>query len=88
MDGFFHDRTQDLVLALEVMKDAAGLDAYGAGQVAHGGTFEALVAKQVSRSLQQLAPGTLGVGQLAAVDHGAHHPQGFLLIHAALLYFY
>jgi len=38
--------------------------------------------------LQQLAPGAVGIGQLAAIDHGAHHPQGFVLIHAALLYFY
>ncbi len=88
VDGFLHHRTQDLVLALEVMEDAAGLDAHGAGQVAYGGALKALVAKQVSRGLQQLATGTVGVGQLAAVDHGAHHPQGFVLIHAALLYFY
>jgi len=42
----------------------------------------------VGRRLQQLAPGAVGIGQLAAIDHGAHHPQGFVLIHAALLYFY
>ncbi len=88
VNGFLHHRTQDLVLALEVMKDAAGLDTHGAGQVAHGGAFKAFVAKQVSRGLQQLAPGTVGVGQLAAIDHGAHHPLGFVLIHAALLHFY
>ena len=30
--------------------------------------------------------GAVGVGQLPAVHHGAHHLQGFLLIHASLLH--
>jgi hypothetical protein len=31
--------------------------------------------------LQQFAAGAVRVGQLAAVDQFAHHPQGFLLVH-------
>ena len=68
------------------MKDAAGLNPHGTGQVAHRGAFEAFVAKQMRRRLQQLAPGTVGVGQFTAVDQSAHHLQGFVLIHAFLLY--
>lgn len=44
--------------------------------------------KQVSRGLQQLCLRHCQGQSVCAVDHGAHHPQGFVLIHAALLYFF
>lgn len=80
-NGLLHHRAQDFILAFEVMKNAARLNAHGTGQVAYGGALVAFIAKQVSCHLQQLATGTVRIGQLATVDQFAHDPQRFLLIH-------
>jgi hypothetical protein len=70
-NGLLHHRPQDFFLAFEVMKNAPGLNAHGTGQIAHRGAFVAFVAKQVSRHLQELAAGTVRIGQLAVFDQFA-----------------
>ncbi|MNV82945.1 hypothetical protein D3C71_1767160 [compost metagenome] len=64
------------------MEDAAGLDAHGAGQVAHRRAFVTLAAEQVGGGLQQLAPRTVRVGDLAAGHQFAHHRLGFFVVKA------
>jgi hypothetical protein len=53
LQALFHDGGQDVLLGLEVIKPAAGLDAGGGGDIAHRGVFVALGAEQLGRLLDQ-----------------------------------
>ncbi len=52
-DGLGHYRGQDVLLALKVVKEAAGLNTEGAGEIPNGGAIVALASKEIGGRAQE-----------------------------------